>query len=426
MRLLNYTSKYVAILLLPLITGWAVLFYFAMLDEIYDSLDDGLENQKFLMLQRIENDPTILKQNDSKFEKHVYNFTPISKAGYLDFKESYRDTLMYMLNERDYEPVRIFESAIAYGDDHYKLKIVTSMVEEDDLVEDMVLYLLCLYLLLVFSILFMNNLLLRKIWQPFYDLITQLRDFRIEKHTSLHIPNSNIEEFNLLNSTVDRLIRKSTDKYVAQKEFIENASHELQTPLAVSINKLELFLENNDLRENQLKDLSTIMDSLGKLTRLNKSLLLLSKIENRQFEKEEIIDLTKLTLDIAADFKDLAAHKKMKINVDSGTALEYTINVDLAIILLTNLIKNALVHGKRKEQIHVEIKSNFWEIRNFGALKELDRSSLFTRFKHTSNHKNSTGLGLSISMAIAQRYGVELTYTFQGMHTFRLQFPDSP
>lgn len=400
MRLLNYTSKYVAILLLPLITGWAILFYFAMLDEIYDSLDDGLENQKFLLVQRIDNDTTILKQNDSKFEKHTYNFTPISKSSYLGFKESYRDTLMYMLNEKDFEPVRVYESAIAYGDDHYKLKIITSMVEEDDLVEDMVLYLFCLYLLLVFSILFMNNLLLRKIWQPFYDLITQLRVFRIEDDASLCIPNSNIEEFNLLNTTVDKLIRKSTESYAAQKEFIENASHELQTPLAISINKLELFLESNDLRENQLEDLSTIMDSLGKLTRLNKSLLLLSKIENKQFGKEETIDLTKLTLDIAADFKDLAAHKKMKINVGSGAVLKHTINIDLAIILLTNLIKNALVHGKREEQVQIEIKTGSWEIRNFSLSQELDRSSLFTRFKRSSNHKNSTGLGLSISKAI--------------------------
>lgn len=425
MRLLNYTSKYLAILLLLLITIWAVLFYFAMLDEIYDSLDDGLENQTFLMVQRAVDDPTILAQNDPEFKKHVYNFTPISKKRYQNFEESYRDTLMYTPNDKDYEPARIYESAVAFGVDHYKLKVITSMVEADDLVENMILYLAGLYILLVASILLLNNLLLRKIWQPFYNLIAQLKDFRIEKNISLQISKSNIEEFNLLNSTVDKLIKKSTESFVSQKHFIENASHELQTPLAISINKLELFLDNNDLSKNQLKDLSTVMDSLSKLTRLNKSLLLLSKIENKQFDKEEMVDFTKLTKNIVADFEDLASHKKMKISLDAGGAVKHIMNEDLAIILLTNLIKNALMHGKKNENIHIKIQSNSWQIRNFGSLKELDRPSLFSRFKKSSKHKNSTGLGLSISKAIADRYGIELTYTFEGTHTFRLQFANS-
>lgn len=425
MRLLNHTSKYLALLLLLLISIWAVLFYFAMLDEIYDSLDDGLENQTFLMVQRAKGDPTILVQNDPDFKKHVYNFSPISKHNYQNFKESYRDTLMYSANDKDHEPSRIFESAVAHGEDHYKLKVITSMVEADDLAENMILYLAVLYILLIFSILLLNNLLLRKIWQPFYNLIAQLRDFRIEKTTKLEIPESNIEEFNLLNSTVDKLIKKSTESYVAQKHFIENASHELQTPLAISINKLELFLENNDLSGNQLKDLSTVMDSLSRLTRLNKSLLLLSKIENKQFDKEEMVDFTNLTKNIVADFEDLTSHKKMKISVDAGGAVKFMMNEDLAIILLTNLIKNALMHGKKKENIHIKIQSNIWQIRNCGRLKELDRPSLFSRFKKSSNHKNSTGLGLSISKAIADRYGIELTYTFEGTHTFRLQFTSS-
>ncbi|WP_419212070.1 sensor histidine kinase [Maribacter sp. X9] len=394
-----------------------------MLEEIYDSLDDGLENQKILMVQRAGNDPTILAQNDPEFKEHVYNFTPISKKGYQNFKESYRDTSMYMLNEKSYEPVRIYESAVKYGDGHYKLKIITSMVEEDDLVEDMILYLSGLYILLVASILFLNNLLLRRIWKPFYNLITQLRDFRIENNTAVEIPKSNIEEFNLLNSTVDKLIKKSTESYVAQKQFIENASHELQTPLAISINKLELFLENNDLDENQLKDLSTVMDSLSKLTRLNKSLLLLSKIENKQFEEEAKVDFTELTKHILEDFKDMAVHKKMRFKIVSNEVLKHFINEDLAIILLTNLIKNALVHGKQNEDIQIKIGSDSWQIRNFGILKELDQKTMFARFKNSANQKNSTGLGLAIAKAISEKYKLELIYSFEGVHTFKLKFP---
>ncbi|WP_194852306.1 sensor histidine kinase [Nonlabens antarcticus] len=423
MKLLNYTTQYQALLLLPLITIWAVLFYYTMLDEIYDSLDDGLENQKIVLVKRAAVDPSILTQDDEDFVKHIYNFTPISITAFNSFQESYRDTLMYRQNEDDNEPVRVYESAVRYEDDFYKLKIITSMVEEDDLIEHLIVYLIGLYVFLVISILILNNWMLRRIWKPFYGLIGQLRNFRIEKNKGFQIPESNIEEFELLNTTVGKLIKKSTDSFVAQKQFIENASHELQTPLAISINKLELFLENNELKKKQLKDIATVLDNLGKLTRMNKSLLLLSKIENHQYENEEQVDLIALTDNIVRDFEDMADHKKMKIVVISNGLLRYQMNEDLATILLTNLIKNTLIHGKKKESIQIKINQDSWQIRNFGEMQELDQRSLFTRFKKSANHKKSTGLGLAITKAIADRYSLELEYQFEGTHTFKIGFP---
>jgi len=421
MKLLNYTSKYLALILLLLITIWAVLFYYAMLDEIYDSLDDGLENQKLLMVKRAAEDPSILAQDDPNFEKHVYNFTSISKQTFSEFEESYRDTSMYMLNEKDYEPVRIYESAVEYNADYYKLMIITSMVEEDDLVKDLALYLIGLYIILVASILLLNNLLLKRIWKPFYGLISQLRDFKIEKNTPVILPETNIEEFNLLNATVDKLIKKSTDSYMAQKHFIENASHELQTPLAISINKLELFLENNDLNENQLGDIATVLDNLGRLTRLNKSLILLSKIENHQFENEQQVDFSRLTQSIIADFKDLADHKKIQLVIQSDGIFKFKMNEDLAIILLTNLIKNALVHGKKNNAVTIEIQSGSWQISNAGIDQELDKQSLFTRFKNSSSLKRSTGLGLAITKVITDKYGLTLDYQYKNAHNFKIK-----
>lgn len=423
MKLLNYTSRYLAVLLLPLISVWAVLFYYALLDEIYDSLDDGLENQKFLMVERAAQDPSILSQHDPEFKKHVYNFTRIDASTYQNFQESYRDTLMYMLNEEDYEPVRIYESAVRFGEEHYKLKIITSMVEEDDLVQDLAVYLLALYVLLVASILVLNNLLLRKIWKPFYHLIAQLRSFKIEKNTPVHTGETRIEEFKILNETVDKLIRKSTDSYSNQKQFIENASHELQTPIAISINKLELFLENNSLTEAQVADVATVLENLDRLTRFNKSLLLLSKIENHQFHAEEQVDLNALTRHIVADFEDLIEHKKMKITCQEQGALVYGMNEDLAIILLTNLIKNALVHGSQKHTVKIKITPKAWQIENFGPTKAIPSELLFSRFKSAGHKERSTGLGLAIAKAIAEKYHLRLDYSFEGAHRFILRFP---
>lgn len=420
MKLLNHTTKYFSLLLLPLITIWAVAFYYAMLDEIYDSLDDGLENQKILLLRRAIEDPTILEHID--FDKHVYAFRPISKQTYTNFKESFRDTLMYMYNEDDFEPVRIYESAIVQNEDYYKLKIITSMVEEDDLISDLVTYLIGLYFLLVISILLLNNILLKKIWKPFHHSISQLKNFKIEKGTRITTKPTRIDEFALLNKTITKLIDKSSESYKEQKQFIENASHELQTPLAISINKLELFLENQTLDEKQSVAIASVLDNLNRLTRLNKSLLLLSKIENQQFVEEDNLDFNQLTQTVVNDFEDLLIHKNINIDIVNTSVFYLYMNKDLAIILLTNFIKNAIIHGNPDSTITIKIYSDSWSISNIGIPEALNENLVFARFKKLGNNKKSTGLGLAINKAIATKYNLELSYkNLNDSHTFYIK-----
>ena len=421
MKLLNHTSKYLALLLLPLITIWAVIFYYAMLDEIYDSLDDGLENQKVLLLRRLPSNPEVLDHNDLERWNHV--ITPIFKHQYDNFKERYADTLMFMHNEKDFEPVRILESKIAYNDNYYKVKFITSMVEEDDLIEDLITYLVVLYALLMMTIFIFNNLMLKKIWQPFHSLIVQLRNFRIEKDQHIETMDTSIEEFQLLNTSVTTLIDQSRARYLEQQHFIENASHELQTPLAISLNKLELFLENTTLTEDDVKTMTSIMDNLGRLTRLNKSLLLLSKIQNRQYADEERIDFNLLLKNMIEDFEDLAAHKNVKLTLNASGPLIFQMNKDLAIILLTNLIKNAIIHGQQNATVSIDLIDQMIIVRNFGIGESLDSKILFSRFKKISTDQKSTGLGLAIAKAVSEKYGINLTYSFKEQHIFQVSFP---
>lgn len=420
MKLLNHTSKYLAILLLPLITIWAFIFYYAMLDEIYDSLDDGLENQKILLVQRLPTNPQILQHDDLELWSH--EITPISKDNYERFAERYTDTLMYMLNEQDFEPVRLYETTMTYNGNYYKVKFVTSMVEEDDLIRDLVAYLIVLYFTLIVAIVILNNLMLKKIWKPFHSLMAQLPNFRIEKREDIHTMDTNIDEFKLLNTAITTLIDQSKDRFLEQQHFIENASHELQTPLAISINKLELFLENTHLSEVELKNMASVLDNLGRLTRLNKSLLLLSKIENKQFVDEEMIDFNELTTTIVEDFYDLASHKKITLQVESTSELNFQMNTDLAIILLTNLLKNAIVHGKKNSGVSIKITDKTIVFGNYGIEEALDIAIIFSRFKKISTNKQSTGLGLAIAKAISEKYGIKLHYDFSGMHIMSLNF----
>ena len=421
MKLLNYTSKYFAWLLFFVLTGWAVIFYFQILDEIYDSMDDGLENQKMLVIRNTREKDSILIKSD--FGDGYYTLNPISEKSALRFKDSYRDTLMYMQNEQDYEPVRLLESVFKQNDQYYKVKVITSMVEEDDLIEDLLFSILWLYLGLILSILILNNLILKKVWNPFYKLLENLRNFKIEKDQKIDLEDSKIEEFNTLNEDINDLITKSVRSYQSQKQFIENASHEIQTPIAIAINKLELLLEDNNLEEKQASKLISAIENLERLSRFNQSLLLLAKIENKQFPETQEINLNELTQDILNNFEDLIVHKNARLKVDSKEQLILSINPDLAQILLTNLIKNAIIHNPDSGLIRISIDSKSWRISNPGD-ESLDQKYLFTRFQKVKDSSRSSGLGLAIAKAIANLYNLDLFYEFQDAHIFKISISE--
>ena len=421
MKLLNHSTKYFALLLIVLISIWAVIFYFAMLDEVYDSLDDGLENQKELIIRAVKVDPDLLHDNEFGVNNYTIKRTEIDS--HTKIKDSYRDTLMYMQNEDEYEPIRILESIFEQDGNHYKIKLITSMVEEDDQIENLFKYLVGLYLVLILSIVVLNNLVMKKVWKPFYTLIDRLKGFRIEKDDPIKQEPTDIVEFKLLNESVERLTEKSRDSYIAQKEFIENAAHELQTPLAIAINKLELLLEKNELSGVQTQEIGAVLDNLTRLTRLNKSLLLLSKIDNKQYLEEERLNVNTLVDSITNDFADFAEHRDMRINVNSSAAVSCIMNKDLAIIMISNFVKNAILHGETGKTVDICIEEHSVTIKNHGTNSALNSDNLFKRFKKSSADSRSTGLGLAISKAIADKYHLQLQYSFDGQHMFTLIFP---
>ena len=214
MKLLNYATAYFAAMLLVVLLVWAGLFYYTMLEEIYDSMDDGLENQKLLVLQQAARDSTVLQQKT--FDNGYYTIRELPLAAVKHRREVYLDTLMYMQNEKDFEPVRMLKTAFRHQNRFYELRVITSMVEEDDLIEDLLYSLLWLYLGLLASILLLNNVLLRKIWQPFYQLLKDLQGFRLTDHQPLPAQKSRIAEFRLLQNTAEELLQSNVDTFNSQ------------------------------------------------------------------------------------------------------------------------------------------------------------------------------------------------------------------
>ena len=420
MKLRNYTLRYLIIALLGVIALWAGIFYAVILEEVYDNIDDGLKNSKILITREAFSNEKIL--NTPEFGINQFKITPLPKGNY-KHKDKFISTFEFMEYDDDDEPVRLLETVFedVKGNPHL-LTIRASMVEEDELLEDLLTALVALYLMLVVSIALLNQIILRRAWKSFYQTLERLKSFRLGNGHGFKAPDSHIEEFRVLGRELEAMLKRNEEIYSSQKQFIENASHELQTPLAISLNKLELFAENNNLPEEQMMELGKISDTLNRLVRLNKSLLMLSKIENRQYADEEDVDFNALALQLTDDFTDLAEYKNITISIVLTAQLYYKMNKGLATTLLSNLLKNAIVHSQPGGAIEIVLEKNALSLINIGS-KALDGKAIFNRFYRDSNNDQSTGLGLSIVHSIASTYNLIPSYFFDGKHNFKIIFP---
>ncbi|MDR7128604.1 signal transduction histidine kinase [Algoriphagus sp. 4150] len=419
MKLLNQSLKYLSVSIFLIVTIWSAIFYINMLDEIHDSIDDGLDNYKLLIIKRTEKDGQVLEKRD--FEEGNFTIHQITEKEALGMRDYFTDTLLYMENEDDLEPVRMLTSAFKHGDDYYQLTVFNSTVEEDDLIEDLFYSIIWLYIILVASIVLINNVVLQRLWKPFYLLLGDLKAFRIDKESPVPIVKGDTKEFKELELAVNSLIIHARETYSSQKKFTENASHELQTPLAIISTKLELMLEKESLDPENAEIVGQILQTIQRLTRLNKSLLLLTKIENRQFSENSEISINQVVARSVEDLKEFADYKEVKILVDNSCEIQVKMDENLASILVSNLIRNAIFHNSDGGNVTITLVENSLRIRNSGKLTALDSEKIFTRFHKETQKSSSTGLGLAIVHAICKLYGFHVSYSFDGKHCFEVK-----
>lgn len=420
MKLYRYTSTRFAVVLFFLLAVWAAIFYYSMLDEIYDSLDDGLENQKLLVITQANKDSTVLHR--SEFGEGYYKIQDLTPQEAETYRDTYVDTLMYVIYEEDYEPYRMLKSAFGRRGAFYEIQVITSMVEEDDLLANLFFSLIFLYVGLMVSIVILNHYLLKKTWLPFYQILDWLQKFRLDKPVPIKKFDTKIEEFSLLNESVKKLIERNTAVYDDQKQFIENASHELQTPLGISLNKLELLVENFEHDPENLAIIASVMNNLLRMTQLNKSLLLLSKINNKQFSESPEVDFNTLVAQVIEDFYEQAKFKNISVSFRETGRCLIRMHPELARILITNIIKNSILHNHSGGNVEIMVGEKIISVANSGNPEPLDGRKIFERFQKGKSSTLNTGLGLSIVKAISELYGFTVSYRYHDKHIISINF----
>lgn len=421
MKLLSYTYRKLALLLFLLMAVWGVLFYYAIIDEVVDETDDTLENYGEILMESALHDPSILETEGSLMS--FYKFTPISEEEGRHYRQVFYDATVYIELEDEDEPVRVMCTAFRMPDgQYYELKLMISILERDDMVEAMLWYLGALFLLFLICTSIGIQLVLKGVFRPLHKLLDWLHCIQPGKEVPPLDNPTKIREFHQLSDAALDMGNRSYKAYEEQKQFIENASHELQTPLAIVRGKVELLAESEGMTEQQMEQLDEIYATLGRAVKLNKSLLLLSRIENGQYTEMEDVSVDEILDELLPDLMDIYEHKQVRlIRKREEQPFIIRCNHSLAQILVSNLVKNSLLHNREGGELQVLTTPTSLVIKNTGDVP-LDGEKLFRRFYHgMDGKKDSTGLGLAIARSIALSSSLKLTYEWQdGMHTFRL------
>ena len=378
MKLLRYTHFNLSFLLFLLLGGWGTFFYYTVIDEVMDETDDALANYRDIIVGKILADSTLLDTEDKII--HSYSIRPLTTEEVKHYRDRYYDGTVYIETEDEYEPVRIMKSCFMATDlKYYELELRLSTLERDDLIAAIFKYLVALYIALLCCIIFSTRLILKSVFRPLDRLLEWLENVSPGHPAPYLNPDCRIREFRTLNRAALEMHERAEKAYREQKEFIENASHELQTPLAVINGKLELLAEHENLDEEELKNIDDMFRSLHRAIQLNKSLLLLSRIQNRQFEEVTEVNMNPHVRKILELLSDLYEEKELDYHLSDTEDCRIRMNESLAHTLLTNLIKNAIIHSPEHGRVDILIHSTRIEIVNDGN-QALDERQMFKRF----------------------------------------------
>ncbi len=401
---------------MPLLVIAGLLSYHLISQEIKDGVDEALLREKHHL------ESAIIKSNEP-LNINLNELTTITTApGNLE-GHTFSNKLIYDSLEQENIDYRIISSYFKKENKNYKLEIHRPTMEEEELLEGLVSSFILIVSFLVLAFFALSWLLSKTLWKPFYLTVEKLNAYDIKNHSFTNFEKSGTKEFNSLNESLNKMTEKIHSDFLQQKEFTENASHEMQTPLAVIKANIGLLIQSPNLTEQEMGQLAAIDDTTKKLASLNKALLLLAKIENNQFKEAEIIDIEKTIRKIKENFEDLLDTKEIKLNTQITSPLSVKMNSALADILFTNLLQNAIRHNFKGGEIKIELSTQSITISNTGENLKVKPDDLFTRFKKNEASNESMGLGLAIVQSICVLYGIEIQYDFKSrFHSFALNF----
>lgn len=305
---------------------------------------------------------------------------------------------------------------------HYKITSGDYVTRSEQILAGLRISILSKLIILIALVVLTARLASRIVLAPFYSTLKKLQHFNLKAKKRLSLRATKTKEFSELNTYVSKMTDKAVDDYISLKEFAENASHELQTPLAIIRSKLELLSES-DIRGEQAVLISDMQNSVEKLSHINRSLVLLSRLENNEYEALEEVSLSKYTQDAMGSFGDLITLKGLHLDHQIAKDVDVKLHSALVDILLNNLISNAIRHNIPNGRIEVTLDRDCLRISNTGLPPTSNPEEMFQRFKKGTHCNHSIGIGLAIVKQICDINSFKIRYQFaSGLHMVTVAF----
>lgn len=415
MRLFERTRRTYIIYSLIIFIISSTIIYVTLKRIITKKQDERLNFYKELIAQKIKYDYPL-----PIFEVDDYISTSLVKDTVF-----YKDTLFYSVvnGVEKRELYRQLTSIESLHNKTYKIITRDSLVKNQDFILIITLSVGIVVLLLMITVYYVNTIIMKNAWLPFYENLEILKNFSVESNQPIHLQTTEIDEFQQLNDSLKKLTDKINSDFNNLKEFTENASHEMQTPLAIMQSKSEQLMQSENLDQDQIQQIKAIYLAVQRLSKLNKTLLLLSKIENRQFKEKEPLLLNDIVNKHLEIYEDFIENKKITINKNFTLNAKIEANPLLLDMVISNLLSNAIKHNFKNGNIDILTTDLFISFSNTGKPLQLNSEALFVRFKKESTASNSFGLGLAIVKKVCDNYNWKINHSYiENQHNITLYF----
>ncbi|MHC2991484.1 histidine kinase [Pontibacter sp. HJ8] len=419
MRILTKTSLYYLLVSAFVFLVGGLSYYKIMQVEIYDEVDDQLFTDKENILEYIRHNnelPSVTSGiSEAILVKEAVNSSPALEA--------LSDTLIFSAYDEEYVPFRRL-TFVAYQDEKpYQYTILKSLMDFDDLFESTMLAMAWIFVLLLVGLVAVNYMINKYTWRNFYDTLSRVKRYSLSQQQPLALSRTETKEFQELNEVLRAMTDKIHSDYLNLKEFTENASHEIQTPLAIVNSKLELFMQSDNLTPQQANMLAEMHTSVNRLARLNKSLILLTRIENREFQEHESLPLHALVSEQLEQLQEMVDMHELTLETTSLEPTFLSMNRGLAEVLLSNILLNAIRHNYKGGSIQVSLTAQQLCVRNSGKELQGPPEELFRRFMSSHETSGSLGIGLALVSRICTLYQLHPSYSYAaGRHSLCIKF----
>jgi signal transduction histidine kinase len=333
--------------------------------------------------------------------------------------------------EEEQNDYRILQYQFQYEGNSYLLEIGSSLAEINDLTFTIRLFVLVVLVLIIVVTFLLDTFYIEYLLKPFYRIIDRKIRHVDEPEsfdpTPIETHSSDFEQLDMgLNQMMDRI----SDLFKQEKQFIANVSHELLTPIALLKNKFENLMQNDSLDEAAVDKIASALKTLDMLKKIIGNLLLISRIENNQYELNETIDFKSMLGDLSEGLEDRIEDKGLTLSVEIHHEYAFTGNRTLLHILFYNFLVNAIKYNKENGSIY--IKDEFVDgqyVLSFSdsgiGMSAAQLEKIFDRFARVSSDADGQGLGLAIAKSIADFHHIQIEVTSapQIGTTFRLLFP---